>query len=209
MQEGLAHRPNREYSFAAMKRSINLILIVLATTPLAFAGGHGGGHYSSHSYSSRSYSSHSYGGRSYSRSYSSPSRSYTRTAPVRSYTRRDGTTVHSYRRSYPGTAPRSYHSTSRPTDSYQEPRSYRHHSTSTYGIRDARGHLRRSEAAKGAFKRQQPCPSTGKRSGACPGYVIDHRVALACGGVDDPSNMQWQTTTAARLKDKTERKGCR
>ena len=37
-----------------------------------------------------------------------------------------------------------------------------------------------------------------------PGYVIDHIVPLACGGVDAPSNMQWQTVAAARMKDKTE-----
>jgi hypothetical protein len=42
-----------------------------------------------------------------------------------------------------------------------------------------------------------------------PGYVIDHRVPLACGGPDAPSNMQWQTVAAAKAKDKTERIGCR
>ena len=41
-----------------------------------------------------------------------------------------------------------------------------------------------------------------------PGYVIDHIVPLACRGADAPSNMQWQTVEAAKLKDKTERVGC-
>jgi hypothetical protein len=71
--------------------------------------------------------------------------------------------------------------------------------------RDSHGRIKRSTAAKDAFKRQHPCPSTGRSSGACPGYVIDHVKALECGGADDPSNMQWQTVSAAKAKDKTER----
>jgi hypothetical protein len=42
-----------------------------------------------------------------------------------------------------------------------------------------------------------------------PGYVIDHIKPLACGGLDAPSNMQWQTIAAAKAKDKVERIGCR
>jgi len=41
-----------------------------------------------------------------------------------------------------------------------------------------------------------------------PGHVVDHRVPLACGGDDAPSNMQWQTTGEAKAKDKVERRGC-
>ncbi len=41
------------------------------------------------------------------------------------------------------------------------------------------------------------------RRQACPGYVIDVR-ALACGGADVPTNMQWQTVAAAKEKDKWE-----
>jgi hypothetical protein len=62
----------------------------------------------------------------------------------------------------------------------------------------------RSQNAKNDFKKQSPCPSTGKSSGACPGYVIDHVKPLKRGGADDPSNMQWQTKEAAKQKDRTE-----
>jgi hypothetical protein len=37
--------------------------------------------------------------------------------------------------------------------------------------------------------------------GACPSCQVDHRQALACGGADDPSNMQWQTTAEGKAKD--------
>jgi hypothetical protein len=75
-------------------------------------------------------------------------------------------------------------------------------------MRDARGRIKRSAAAKNAFKRQQPCPSTGRGTGSCPGYVIDHVKPLECGGADAPANMQWQTVADGKAKDKTER-SCR
>ena len=78
-----------------------------------------------------------------------------------------------------------------------------HHRSGTHKFR-----IHRSAEAKAAFKRQQPCPSTGKSSGPCPGYVIDRVKPLACGGVDDPSNMQWQTVAEGKAKDKWERNGC-
>jgi hypothetical protein len=70
--------------------------------------------------------------------------------------------------------------------------------------RDRQGRIKRSARAKNRFKKQRPCPSTGKSSGACPGYVIDHVKALKRGGEDNPSNMQWQTNEAAKQKDKWE-----
>jgi len=69
--------------------------------------------------------------------------------------------------------------------------------------------IHRSATARTSFRRSHPCPATGRATGACPGYVIDHIRPLACGGPDAPANMQWQTTAEAKAKDKWERAGCR
>jgi hypothetical protein len=67
----------------------------------------------------------------------------------------------------------------------------------------------RSAAARLEFKHHHPCPSTGERRGACPGWVIDHVTPLCAGGPDEPGNMQWQTVEDARRKDVEERRLCR
>lgn len=69
--------------------------------------------------------------------------------------------------------------------------------------RDERGRFIRSSSARARFMRQ-----TGYVGGR-PGYVVDHVIALACGGSDSPENMQWQTIAEARAKDRLERRGCR
>ena len=38
-----------------------------------------------------------------------------------------------------------------------------------------------------------------------PGHVVDHVIPLACGGEDSPRNMQWQTISDAKAKDRWER----
>ena len=79
------------------------------------------------------------------------------------------------------------------------------HNQAVPGVRrDAHGRIARDPRQTNAFRKQQPCPSTGKSSGSCPGYVIDHVVPLKRGGADSPSNMQWQTEGAAKQKDKWE-----
>jgi|SRR5579859_453169 len=69
--------------------------------------------------------------------------------------------------------------------------------------RDANGRIQRSEAAKHAFEAKSGHPN------GWPGHVVDHIVPLACGGADDPSNMQWQTIEDAKAKDKVERRDCK
>jgi hypothetical protein len=67
---------------------------------------------------------------------------------------------------------------------------------------DARIPRDRSEVR--AFRIEHPCPSTGLTRGSCPGYVVDHRIALCVGGLDRRENMQWQTVEDAKAKDKWE-----
>jgi hypothetical protein len=70
--------------------------------------------------------------------------------------------------------------------------------------RNAKGRIARSPTARHSFQKTHPCPSTGRTTGSCPGYVIDHVVPLKRGGADAPANMQWQTTAAAKAKDRIE-----
>ncbi len=69
------------------------------------------------------------------------------------------------------------------------------------------GEYRSPEVAR-EFQREHPCPSTGSPTGACPGYIRDHVVPLACGGADAVSNIQWQTVEDAKAKDRWELKAC-
>ena len=130
---------------------------------------------------------------------SSRSSQYSRSGHVRGYVRKDRTYVSPHIRSLSGS---SYHvrRSSRPV--------YRSSRHVDLFRRTTTGRIKRSTAAKDSFKRQQPCPSTGRGSGPCPGYVIDHVNPLECGGADAPSNMQWQTVADGKAKDKTER-NCR
>jgi hypothetical protein len=77
--------------------------------------------------------------------------------------------------------------------------------------RDSRGRIERRRAPVAAFMRAQPCPG-GHDAGSvkrCRGYKVDHVIPLCAGGPDDPANMQWQTTEAAREKDRLEVAICR
>lgn len=118
---------------------------------------------------------------------------------VRGYTHKDGTYVAPYYRSAPGTA--EHHSA-------DVTHTTAHSATGGTIERDSRGRIKRSASVRRDFMRSHPCPSTGKTSGRCPGYIIDHVQALECGGPDSATNMQWQTTADAKAKDKLERQ-CR
>ena len=58
----------------------------------------------------------------------------------------------------------------------------------------------RPSSAKVNFRKANPCPSTGRSSGSCPGYEVEHMNPPACGGADSPGNMQWVQASAARKK---------
>ena len=99
----------------------------------------------------------------------------------------------------------STHSTTSSHSSGSSHSSTGSHSKAVPGVhRDAHGKIARDPRQTNAFKKQHLCPSTGKTSGSCPGYVIDHVIPLKRGGADSPSNMQWQTEGAAKQKDKRE-----
>lgn len=66
----------------------------------------------------------------------------------------------------------------------------------------------RSRTELAAFKRVNPCPDTGRPSGACPGWEVDHIIPLCNGGPDKPDNMQWLTVDAHREKTKTDVRVC-
>lgn len=70
--------------------------------------------------------------------------------------------------------------------------------------RDGHGKIKRSRAAVAAFRKTHPCPATHKTRGACPGYVVDHVLALCRHGKDEPANLQWQSKADAKAKDKWE-----
>lgn len=72
--------------------------------------------------------------------------------------------------------------------------------------RDRNGEIKRSDAEIAKFKRIWPCPSTGKKSGPCPKYAINHSVPIACGGCDSIHNMEWMRIDVKRVHDTYERK---
>ncbi len=92
----------------------------------------------------------------------------------------------------------------RSSSSYGTSHRTRSSSTRSHGTRSHTSRSKRDPAERRAFMRSHPCPSTGRTSGACPGYVVDHVVPLKRGGADRPANMQWQTVAAGKAKDKWE-----
>src|SRR5438132_1268478 len=124
---------------------------------------------------------------------------------VHGYTTRSGHYVAPYTRSAPHSSltPAPVHegrATTRPTSLSSHPPTR----TALGGSRDSHGRIKRNEVAKRDFEHHHPCPSTGKKSGACPGYVVDHIVPLKRGGADARASMQWQTKDAAKEKDRWE-----
>jgi len=67
----------------------------------------------------------------------------------------------------------------------------------------------RDRAQVRAFRAVHPCPATGQPRGACPGWHVDHVIALCAGGPDDPGNMQWITREDHRFKTLVDVRECR
>jgi hypothetical protein len=126
-------------------------------------------------------------------SHSSSHSSAPKIVHVRTYTKKDGTVVHAHDRAAPGAA-----------EPYKPGHVAEGYSLHSSVERDSHGKIRRSKAAREAFMRSHPCPANGNTHGSCHGYVVDHVKPLECGGADDPSNMQWQTSAEGKAKDATE-----
>lgn len=163
------------------KLHISLITVLILCSPAAYprGGGHGGGSHSSSGHNGGSPNSGSHNGGAKN----------------------------------PASHTGSGHESSKRSDSNEGPKNHGHDShvsgihTSNYaqGVkRDSEGKIARSEKTKDEFRKSHPCPSTGKSTGACKGYVVDHVTPLKRGGADRPENMQWQSANAAKQKDKTE-----
>lgn len=67
----------------------------------------------------------------------------------------------------------------------------------------------RSPAEVRAFRAENPCPATSRRSGPCPGWEVDHIRPLCAGGLDKPSNMQWIRKDDHRFKTHVDVRECR
>ena len=67
----------------------------------------------------------------------------------------------------------------------------------------------RSAAEVRAFRAEHPCPVTGRTRGACPGWEVDHIIALCAGGPDKRSNMHWLSKEDHRFKTLVDVRECR
>ena len=73
------------------------------------------------------------------------------------------------------------------------------------------GSIKRRADVLSVFRKIHPCPVTGKTSGACPGWSIDHIIPLASCGCDAVRNLQWlpneiKSAAGIHAKDRWERR---
>jgi hypothetical protein len=59
------------------------------------------------------------------------------------------------------------------------------------------------------FMRENPCPSTGATRGPCPGWEVDHHIALCSGGADAVDNLVWRTREQHAIKTLFDIERCR
>lgn len=60
--------------------------------------------------------------------------------------------------------------------------------------RDGKGQIIRRADVIRAFRKLYPCDATGKTTGACPGWAINHTLPISQGGCDSVSNLDWMPT---------------
>lgn len=65
----------------------------------------------------------------------------------------------------------------------------------------------RDLSVRSEFRRNHPCPSTGKARGACQGWQVDHIVPLCRGGSDTAANMQWLSVEQHKMKTRGDCRG--
>jgi len=68
--------------------------------------------------------------------------------------------------------------------------------------RNPDGSIKRNQAVLSAYKRIHPCPSTGKSSGNCPDWSLNHIIPLSCAGADAVWNLQWVPNRIKTCKEK-------
>lgn len=67
----------------------------------------------------------------------------------------------------------------------------------------------RSSSVRAEFRKANPCPATGRKTGACPGWQIDHMHALCAGGLDEPANLNWIRAEDHKRKTRQDVRDCR
>lgn len=73
----------------------------------------------------------------------------------------------------------------------------------------AQARIERDRSQVRAFRAENPCPANGLKRGACPGWHVDHVIALCAGGEDRPWNMQWITKEDHWFKTLVDVRECR
>lgn len=73
----------------------------------------------------------------------------------------------------------------------------------------AEAQIKRDRSQVRAFRAENPCPATGRTRGACPGWHVDHIIALCAGGADKKENLQWLSKEDHRFKTLVDVKECR
>jgi hypothetical protein len=69
--------------------------------------------------------------------------------------------------------------------------------------------IKRDRAQVRAFRAENPCPSTRRIRGACPGFQVDHSKPLCAAGSDTPDNMAWLSIEDHKWKTFVDLRECR